>query len=182
MLGALIHAYAGRHTIPEIKNHIERHFGNQTGQFKINVLKRFIKYKAENDKWFDCFQSVNMESKYYDDKSWGERDNELTAMWQLAQMFISAMWEDESVITERFNDMIEYWETKHEKGEINEGEYMKRLNNIKNGREMEERIKDVCICRVIGSVAIGETDDFEPTELFRVIPLPCGWGKHSRPL
>ena len=181
MLGALINTYSCVHNIPEIKNDIERHFGNQTGQFKLNVLKRFIKHKAENDKWLDCFQSVNIEG--YDNKSWGERDNELTAMWELSQMFIATMWGDESVITERFNGMLEKIETIHAEGKINEGVYIRSVDNIKKGREMEELIKDVCVCRVIGSVCLGKTDDdTEPEEIFRVIPLPCGWGKHSRPL
>jgi len=169
-----------------IKEHIDEQFDNKPKCFRNAVYKRILNFK--NDKYW--WIRDNLSSPF--DKE--QEREELLAIWKLgithANQFYLSCYENqpqnEDEDEERpeilraidswfFKKLTEY-DTKLEKGEMNEQKYITACNNMKKHKKIMEDLLSACICSAMGRQnrsRIGEAK--VAVDMFRIICMPCGF-------
>jgi len=174
----------------QLKRQLDNEIGDEVNCFKAAVYKRILNFKYGND-WFISTRALTSVEKQK------ERE-ELLAIWKFginsSKGFYLACYEDRQVDEDEDDDddderpeisrAIDVWfygalteaDTKLEKGEINEQQYITRCNNMKKDKKITEDLLSACICSAMGrqnKATIGEAD--VKVDVFRIICLPCGF-------
>jgi hypothetical protein len=170
-----------------LKDKIEEEIVAKPKCFRNAIYKRFLNYK--NGKYWWIVDSLTPFDKEQ------ERE-ELLAIWKMginhAKGFYLSCYDDKEDKNEDENDerpeilrAIDSWfyealtefETKLEKGEINEHQFIIRCNNLKKHKKQVEELLGACVCSAMGrqnKCSIGNPDS-PVVDVFRIICLPCGF-------
>ena len=149
-----------------IKNLIDESFGYISKNVRKNIFKRILKYKTGCDWWGETEISDVLTT-------------EITIIWKLSVIIFKEFIKqtEGGIDGEAFRD-LEKNEEDLKNNKINEQRYIINCNVLKEKKQVEEELLDVCICSVLGLInecCVIINGVTERTMCIRIMCLPCGW-------
>ena len=168
-----------------LKENIDIELETRPKCFRMAVYRRLLNFKNQKD-WFISMSELTPFEKEQ------ERD-ELLTIWKMGiemtkdfylNRYESKYPKDEDNEKSEIQKAIDSWfyetltenETKLEKGEINEQQYIIICNNMKHDKRRKEDLLSACVCSAIGrqnKARIGGSESI--SDMFRIICMPCGF-------
>jgi len=172
-----------------IKNIIDEDFENKPKCLRTAVYKRILNYKNTKCWWIENFELLTQNERE-------KQQEEMIIIWKLGRNLCKAFyiqrWNDcwdlnddydgnnddsdiQKAIDSYFYNTLAEFEAELEKEEINEQQFITRCNNMKDHKEILGDLLNVCVCSVICRYNKGTTNDEQPTDVLRIMCMPCGF-------
>ena len=171
-------------TAKVLKEYIDEELNSKPKCFRNAVYKTILNFKNKKYWWINCALTPFSKEQ--------ERE-ELMAIWKMGIDYAKGYYllqyenkqqddEDDErpeilrAIDSWFHEKLAEYETKLEKGEINEQKYITICNNMKKHKQIMEDLQSACVCSAIGRqnrARIGEVE--VSVNVFRIICMPCGF-------